>query len=254
MSSQIGRNANPQLASLADSQRRRMGSGRLVDRDAFLLFRRANTAPDSDAFPRRHAVAGIWEDSMKPKRRAEGPGTIELIEEAVHLLRRAPAGLLALNALRTLPFALAFLYFWAEMSRGAFARENAGRNAIGVALAFLWMKFWQAVFSSELRARVAGQAIGAVDRTKRCGQLALTQTALQPIGLFRAFRLPRLSYSPFGWAYCFFQNVTTLPEGSSSDSDAWKSASQQASLRQEQNFLVLSILLALRFFCRFGSM
>ena len=152
---------------------------------------------------------------MKPKRRTEGPGTIELVEEAVHLLRRAPAGLLALNAFGTLPFALAFLYFWAEMSRGAFAWEHAGRNALGVTLAFLWMKFWQTIFASELRARVAGQT-PAPWTAKKCGQLALTQTALQPIGLF-ALPVAAVVVLPFGWAYCFFQNLTALRRGIGDD-------------------------------------
>lgn len=40
----------------------------------------------------------------------EGPGALELLEEATHLLRRAPAGTLLAYYLGTLPFVLALLF------------------------------------------------------------------------------------------------------------------------------------------------
>jgi len=70
---------------------------------------------------------------MKTKSLARGPGAVDLLEEAVHLLRAAPASLYGFYALGTLPFVLGFLYFWADMSHGAFAREHAGRAAAAMA-------------------------------------------------------------------------------------------------------------------------
>jgi len=47
------------------------------------------------------------------ERRQLDKGAIELIEEAVQLLRRAPAASLAIYYAGALPFVLALLYFWA---------------------------------------------------------------------------------------------------------------------------------------------
>jgi hypothetical protein len=183
---------------------------------------------------------------MKRPAQSDGPGPIELVEEAVHLLRRAPASVFALYAVGTLPFVLAFLCFWAEMSRGAFAREHAAGDALGLALIFLWMKWWQAAFASEVRACLTGQA-PAPWTWRRAGRLALAQTALQPIGLF-ALPAALVIVLPFGWAYSFFQNVTVVGDGSLTISEASKRAGAQASLRPGQSYLALAILSIFAFF------
>ncbi len=61
---------------------------------------------------------------MKREQMLQGKGPFEMIEEAVHLLRSAPASLLCAYYLGTLPFALGLLYFWADMSRGSFAERR----------------------------------------------------------------------------------------------------------------------------------
>ena len=68
-----------------------------------------------------------------------GIGALQLIEEAVHLLRRAPARHLAAYYVGSLPFTLALLYFWADMSRSAYANRHCAAAALGLSLAFIWM-------------------------------------------------------------------------------------------------------------------
>jgi len=46
---------------------------------------------------------------------------IELIEEGTRLVRASGLAALALYYVGALPFVLAFLFFWADMSRDAFA-------------------------------------------------------------------------------------------------------------------------------------
>ncbi|MBN2307800.1 MAG: hypothetical protein JXR94_02445, partial [Candidatus Hydrogenedentes bacterium] len=82
-----------------------------------------------------------------------GPGALALMEEAVHLLRRAPARTLAMYYVGASPFVLGILYFWADMGQGAFARTRCAGASLGVALLFLWMKAWQAAFARELWAQ-----------------------------------------------------------------------------------------------------
>src|SRR5438445_3237657 len=86
-----------------------------------------------------------------------GKGSFELMEEAFHLLRLAPASTLASYYLGSLPFVLALLFFWSDMSRSAFAEQRLAAGAFGLALLFFWMKTWQAVFARDLLARLSGE-------------------------------------------------------------------------------------------------
>ena len=58
-----------------------------------------------------------------------------------------------------LPFVLGALYFWADMSRSAFASQRLAGGALGMAALFLWMKFWQAIFARNLRALISGEPL-----------------------------------------------------------------------------------------------
>src|SRR5689334_19884940 len=81
---------------------------------------------------------------------------VELIEEAIHLIRGAPLSTVATYYLGTLPFVLGLLYFWTDMSRSPFAAKHLAEAAFGMAGLFIWMKFWQGVFACNLRARLTG--------------------------------------------------------------------------------------------------
>ena len=182
---------------------------------------------------------------MKEPNREPGQGVFDLVEEAVHLLRGAPLQLHAAYAVGTLPFILAFLYFWADMSRGAFAREHAAPGAAGMALLFLWMKCWQAVFAGALRAQVAGRAAEPWT-LRRAGRLALAQMALQPSGLF-AVPLALAAALPFPWVYGFYQNLTAGGGEPGNMGGACKTAAAQAGQRMGQCFLLLNVLFLFAF-------
>jgi hypothetical protein len=182
---------------------------------------------------------------MNASNRQPGIALFELIEQAVHLLRSAPLQLLTPYAVGALPFILAFLYFWADMSRGAFAREHAALAATGMGLLFLWMKCWQAVFAASLRSRLAGRAAGPWN-LRRAARLALTQMALQPSGLF-AVPLALATIFPFVWVYSFYQNLTAAGGEAGGLRDICKTAAAQAGLRLGQNFLLLAILFLFAF-------
>ena len=93
----------------------------------------------------------------RPRGKSSQKGAIELIEEAVHLLRQAPLPTLAAYYIGALPFVIGLLYFWADMGRSPFAGQHLAGATLGVAALFLWMKFWQSVFTLNLRALMAGQ-------------------------------------------------------------------------------------------------
>ena len=178
---------------------------------------------------------------MKRRKSQPADSALELIEQATHLLRLAPVSTLANYYIGALPFVLGLLYFWSDMSRGAFAHRHAATEALGLALLFLWMKTWQAVFAANLRARLCG-GTGARWTLRRWCRVALVQTFLQPLGLFLvpvAFVLTIF----FPWVYAFFQNVTVLGDGElpgvrTSLGTSWR----QTWLWPRQNFATLATL------------
>src|SRR5437016_1690975 len=182
---------------------------------------------------------------MKRAGRREGKGAVELIEEAIHLLRTAPAATLATYYLGALPFVLGLLYFWADMGRSPFAGQHLAGATLGVAALFLWMKFWQSVFTRNLRALMAGQPPPPLSRS-RCRRIFITQTALQPTGLF-LLPLALIPVLPFAWVYAFYQNATVLGNGETEDiRSVLRKSMRQAVLWPKQNHVALAVL------CGFG--
>ena len=185
---------------------------------------------------------------MKPAhRRQKGRPALDLIEEAVHLLRTAPAAALAAYYAGSLPFILGLLYFWTDMSRSPFARQRVVEAALGVSLLFIWMKFCQALFARRVRAHIAGEAPARLD-LKRCGHILFTQATLQPTGLF-VLPLAVLPVLPLLWVYALYQNLTALADTDAPGTRALlRKAARQASLWPGQNALALGYLAAFGLF------
>jgi hypothetical protein len=183
---------------------------------------------------------------MNPKRRSD-KSAFELIEEAVHLLRQAPSAVLATYFLGALPFVLALLFFWADMSRDAFAPRMLVGGAVGLAVLFVWMKAWQAVFARQLRALASNRAVPSIT-FRRWTRILFMQCVVQPFGLF-LLPLALLVILPFGWAYAFFQNVTALDDGEKPGIGAlMNKARRQASLWPRQNHVALLSMAGFAFF------
>ncbi len=179
-------------------------------------------------------------------RRQQGKSGLELVEEAVHLLRTAPSGALAAYFLGSLPFVLGVLYFWADMSRNPFAYEHLAGASLVLAALFLWMKFWHVVFARKLRAAIS-IAPAEPWSFARGRRIFLAQAALQPWGLF-LLPLSLLPVLPFPWAYAFFQNLTALDDGESPRlRGLLRKAMRQAALWPRQNHAVLAVLLGFAF-------
>lgn len=185
---------------------------------------------------------------MKPApRRQSGRPALDLIEEAVHLLRTAPAAALAAYYIGSLPFVLGVLYFWADMSRSPFARQHVVEAALGVSALFIWMKFWQTLFARRLRAHCAGETPARLG-VKRGFHLLFTQAALQPTGLFM-LPLAAIPALPLPWVYAFYQNLTALAD---TDATGWRAlfrkAARHATLWPRQNVQALTCLTAFGLF------
>lgn len=132
-----------------------------------------------------------------------------MIEEAFHLLRTAPLAHLAIYYIGVLPFIMAMLFFWSDMSRSGSAASRAVPGALGVGGAYLWMKVWQALFTRQMWRRLNPD--GDMPRLTPLRFLRATSAQL----LLHATAMPVLLFSaiiavPFGWAFAFYQNVTVF--------------------------------------------
>jgi len=151
----------------------------------------------------------------KTRRSQYNRGALELIEEATHLLRTAPLSLLVVYYIGALPFVLGLLFFVADMGSNPYAKHHIAEASLGLALFFLWMKFWQTLFARRAHSQITG--IPAPRLTVRGGlRIFAAQLAFQPLGLI-LIPLAAVLTVPFAWVYSFFQNVTVLADGSPLD-------------------------------------
>src|SRR5215471_15401641 len=120
---------------------------------------------------------------MKAASRQTSRPALDLIEEAIHLLRTIPGSAFALYYLGTLPFILGLLYFWTDMARSPFASQHLAAAALGMSVLFLWMKFFQTMFARNLRAFVSGHPVPGISLTQSA-RVFIHQSVLQPTALF----------------------------------------------------------------------
>lgn len=182
----------------------------------------------------------------QPARR-EGPNPLEWIETATHLLRSAPPGALLCYYFGSTTCLLGLLYFWTDMSRGAFAAGHLIESALSAGALYIWMKCWQAAFFSKLRAHLLMEpeepwSIGRIAR------LVAAQAAFQPAGLFLRFIAANVLI-PYIWTYSLFVGAAILGDGTNPSLQAVaRGALHEAGLWWRQTHLALLGLLGFAVF------
>ena len=177
---------------------------------------------------------------MRPQTKEHHRSAILLLEEAVHILRRAPLSLLSTYAIGTLPFLLALFYFWADMSRSADAQRYHAVASLGLALLYIWMKCWHVVFATRVKMALSGETPPRWSY-HRILSLMTTQTVIHATAFF-ILPLAAVIALPFGWCYAFYQNVTV--EAANDDRNVkmiCKKAWSQARLWPRQNHILMFI-------------
>ena len=183
---------------------------------------------------------GVVELTMNPKTKEHRRSAILLLEEAVHVLRKAPLFLLSTYAIGTLPFVLALFYFWADMSRSADAQRYHAVASLGLALLYIWMKCWHVVFAARVKMKISGESLPQWS-FQRIVSLVATQALIHST-VFFVLPLAAVVVLPFGWCYAFYQNVTV--EAANEDNTAkmlCKKAWTQARLWPRQNHILMFI-------------
>jgi hypothetical protein len=82
---------------------------------------------------------------------------IDLLEEAVDALRAAPLATLVCHSIGSVPFALALLIFWNDMTRPGAGDATCAIEALALALLLAWMNCWRAVFAGRIQYQLARQ-------------------------------------------------------------------------------------------------
>jgi hypothetical protein len=171
--------------------------------------------------------------------RRHGKSAIDILDQGYHLLRQAGSPALAAYLCGVAPFLTAVLFFWADMSRSAFASDHLLEASLGLAVLFIWMRVCQNVFTRILLARLFDRPPELHWRS-----LALStviQTTFHATG-FIILPLAALLTLPFGWVYAFYQNVTALDDGSRSLKEVFRGSRRQSALWPAQNHLLLLFL------------
>lgn len=153
------------------------------------------------------------------------PGVLDLLEEAVHVLRTAGAVPLACYCVGVLPMLLAALYFWADMASSPFAHLHVVEASAGLLAAFVWMRCWQTVFMRLLLSQLCCEPPEPWT-PRRVVRMAIFQAAVQPWGLLLTPASALLTF-PLPWVYGFFQGAALWGDGRSphaeSCGEAWRS-------------------------------
>ena len=174
-----------------------------------------------------------------PSQRA--PETLDLLEEALYILRCSRLSDMLLYYFGSVPFVLGLLYFWTDMSHNARAAEHCLEASLGLAGLFVWMKSWHTVWASRLREHLSGRP-PTPWTLSRSMQMVLLQAFFQP-WYFLVMPIAMLFLVPVAWAYALFQNITVLGDGTEPSFLAlWRRASQQALLWHRQNVVLLCSL------------
>ena len=180
----------------------------------------------------------------KPKpysRSAHRKSALRLLEEAVSIIKSNPFELLSSYFIGSIPFILGLLYFWTDMSRNAFASERLVDAALAVAVLFVWMKTWHAVFARKIWHYVQHSPPEKWSFKSLYSTVA-AQTFLHATG-FLMLPAAAVAMLPFGWCYAFYQNCSVFSGSGSADLKSTITQSwHQAKLWPRQNHLLMAIV------------
>ncbi len=103
-----------------------------------------------------------------------GSDAIDVLESAMQLLRRTPLETLLYHWTGSVPFAIAFLVFWNDVSQFRTTPGACAVDAAVLTLGLAWMSCWRALYAGRLRSQLSGD----VYRKPDFWQLISTQALL----------------------------------------------------------------------------
>ncbi len=174
----------------------------------------------------------------------EGKKGLDLLEEAILLLRRLPFLSWAGLYLGVLPYILVFLLYLMNLAHNPTISEQLVGYSGLLAVLYLWQKFWQTVFAAQVwRLRSGADAVTwSVRSTIRILRDHLRYSAVSVVGL----TVSALLMFPLAWSYAVHQNLVLLVlpgfQGTNPQRGALKRSWEQARLWPGQNHVVMLLL------------
>src|SRR5215469_12689485 len=140
----------------------------------------------------------------------EASGPVTLVEEATHLLRRASLETLLCHWIGSVPFAVALLVFWRQLTHPPLSDAACAAESLGLALLLVWMNCWRSVFTGRLYRDLSG-AVDTPWTGKRGWRLIANQAFL---GATKLVVLPiaLLSVFPLANVVAFYRSVPVLAD------------------------------------------
>ena len=134
--------------------------------------------------------------------------SLQILEEAFHLLRSVDVKYFLILFLGTTTFAGGLLFFIADMSRSGLARETVIPSSLGVTALYFWMRYCQVKFCEGLWKTINHGSSASILGT-------LQFRNLSALLLIQALHIPLmlaglLFVIPLGWIIATLQNSTVL--------------------------------------------
>jgi hypothetical protein len=179
--------------------------------------------------------------SVKPRKPAPTgePKPIELIEEAVHLLRRAPVSTHVIYFVGAGAWVLGFLFFWAHTTWFAPSGARLAWSALGLVGLFIGLKVAQAEFCARLLAQRLGEKPAAWS-WRRAMSLAAAQLSVQAWGVL-AIPVAMVLTVPLGWVYGFYQHAVVIGQGEELAAEA-RALTRRWPMQNHIGLLILSLV------------
>ncbi|HWC98269.1 MAG TPA: DUF4129 domain-containing protein [Candidatus Sulfopaludibacter sp.] len=173
-----------------------------------------------------------------------GFSPLSLLEEAVHVLRRAGLKALLCHWSGSVPFALVFLFCWNSLTGGPLSDLQCAAGALALALALIWMNCRRAVYAGRLRRQLSGTPETPWTPARRWQVVSLQAflAATKPVALL----ISLLVLFPFARTVAFYRTAAALSDRDDLDPlEAIRRARQLAGLEPAQSWTLLPLLLLL---------
>ncbi len=185
----------------------------------------------------------------KNAKRSDAPGAVALIEEAVNLVRSAPASAWAIYLAGAVPWVLGLGNFWATASRFSPRPEEVLWRALGLVALYLWLKVAQAEFCRRLRARRMG-AEAEPWSWRGLARVAARQARVQ------GWAVPLMPIAsvltiPLAATWMYFENATALAGTRDPEGDTLERRARREAMRWQGPAHLALLLFSGLWFCVF---
>jgi hypothetical protein len=171
-------------------------------------------------------------------------GAIDLLEDAMHALRAAPAATIVCHPIGSVPFVLGLLIFWNNMGQPRTPDSTCAFEALALAFLLLWMNCWRAVFAGRLHRQLGGRPELPWTR-RRLWRLVSSQAffgGTKPVAMALAFGV----ILPLPWMAAFYRSAAALADREDLDlTQLMAKARKLAGLEQRQGWGILLLLTVL---------